>query len=591
MSLIVALGALFFYHLYVTDKLTAIKREIEVLKQHSLNSVATPPAKEYTAVSQNNIINPALDQPVSSFTPSTARQTTVPSIPYNNVYQPSEPSAFALWLKQDILVKVGALLLLIALGWFVSYAFANNWIGPVGRISLGILAGLGIIVLGVFRITKQPHQGAIFTVLGSTIIILTIFAARGIYDFFTPATALGLMFITVAFVALVSVRYKRSQQAMASLILGALAPLLTNAPTPEVTGLFLYLLMLVGGTLWVVYLNRNEVLTPLALGIVALYGLPYLDAPLSGETLIALGFTFLFVAIFFVTNVLSMLSTRTESRDAETAQYLTAIGTGLYVFVWIAVAAPTAWQTPLYLMWMLVFSGGAFAVYARTSNRSPFYIYGSVALSLLAAATAHEFSGAILTIVYTIQLLSIVLIADYVVMNSSVARKLAWLFLPLSFLALQHLVSPAWQYGILHTDFFAALLFTIAVMIVGMRLQSGSEGDINKQTISNTLLIVGGSYILILIWLIFHAVVVGSAATTLSLVTYTILGLIFYISGRHENNKNVTTVGVILIAGVVVRLLLIDVWMLQLEQRIILFFIIGVLLLSTAFIKKGNQVS
>jgi hypothetical protein len=52
-----------------------------------------------------------------------------------------------------------------------------------------------------------------------------------------------------------------------------------------------------------------------------------------------------------------------------------------------------------------------------------------------------------------------------------------------------------------------------------------------------------------------------------------------------------TTIGMLLIGGVVVRLLVIDVWALPLELRIVLFFIIGVLLLSTAFIKKGTKKS
>jgi len=589
MSIIIALGALFFYHLYISDKLATIRYEIDVLKGLRSVSVIPPPDAVFTTIdtSANNAAADSYHSP-SSFVPHLQRQST-PLYPESSTYTP-EPSAFALWLKQDILVKVGALLLLIALGWFVSYAFANNWIGPVGRITLGILTGLGIMVLGVVRIAVAPHQGGIFTVLGSTAIILTLFAARGIYGFFTPDTALGLMFMTVAFVAFVSVRYRREQLAIASLVLGAVAPLLTNVPALDVTDLSLYLLMLVAGTLWVVYLTRSSVLTPLALAIVALYGVPFLALPVSGDTLIALFFAFVFTSLFFVTNVLSILSKRNEILAGKTWHYLTAIGTGIYIFAWVAVAAPVVWQTPLYLIWMLVFAVGAFAVYSITNNRLPFYIYGSVALGLLAAATANEFEGAMLTIVYTIQLLTIILVADSLVMNSAVARKLAWLFVPLSIFALQHVISPAWQTGVIHTDFFATVIVTVALVIVGIKLLFGGADDEKTKTIALALLIVGGAYVLTLIWLVFHGVMADGPATTFSLVTYTILGLIFYVSGRKDSNKSLTTVGILLIVGVVGRLLLIDVWNLQLEQRIIVFFVIGVLLLSTAFIKKSTNV-
>lgn len=581
MTIAIVLGILFFYHLYISDRLKTLQYELDTLKRQ----------RAVTARSATTMVDD--EAAPTNFAPNTFSPHVAP-LPTqisraDTVYVPPEPSAFVLWLKQDILVKVGALLLLIALGWFVSYAFANNWIGPIGRITLGILFGLGLMILGVIRITKVPNQGAIFTVLGSTTVILTLYAARGIYDFFTPASALAGMFLMVAFVAFVSVRYQREQLAIASLVLGAVAPLLTNAPTPDITGLSLYLLMLVVGTLWVVYITRSHVLTPLALGVVALYGLPLLAEPLSGDTLIGLFFTFVFVSLFFITNVLSMLSDRNQNRVGEQSQYLTAIGTGLYLLVWIFVAAPDMWQTPLYLIWMVVFSVGAFAVYTRTRDRLPFYIYGSVALCLLVAATANEFEGALLTIVYTVQLLSIVLIADTVVMNSSVARKLAWLFLPLTFVALQHFVSPAWQDGVLHSDFFASFIVMTALLVVGLKLNQGRTGTTQIDTISQTLLIFSGSYALILIWLVFHAVLATGPATAFSLVTYTIGGLIFYVTGRLESNKNMVTIGMALIAGVVVRLLVVDVWALQLEQRIILFFVIGVLLLSTAFIKKGTK--
>ena len=97
---------------------------------------------------------------------------------------------FAVWLKEDWLLKVGAFLLLIGFGWLATYAFLNNWIGPMGRIALGIIAGALILVLGWWRIRKYLNQGGVFIVLGSTTILLTIFAAREIYGFFTPLSAL-----------------------------------------------------------------------------------------------------------------------------------------------------------------------------------------------------------------------------------------------------------------------------------------------------------------------------------------------------------------------------------------------------------------
>src|SRR3989344_5222259 len=43
------------------------------------------------------------------------------------------------WAKEDWLMKLGALLLLIAFGWLATLAFMKNWIGPPTRITLGIV--------------------------------------------------------------------------------------------------------------------------------------------------------------------------------------------------------------------------------------------------------------------------------------------------------------------------------------------------------------------------------------------------------------------------------------------------------------------
>ncbi|TSC78838.1 MAG: membrane protein [Parcubacteria group bacterium Gr01-1014_29] len=122
--------------------------------------------------------------------------------------RPSLFGAFVRWAEEDWLMKLGALLLLIGFGWLVRYAFLNNWIGPVGRITLGIACGVLFLAGGWWRMQRFTSQGSVFLALGSGIVLLSIFAARFLYDFFTPLSALIVMFLSVAFVALASVRFR-----------------------------------------------------------------------------------------------------------------------------------------------------------------------------------------------------------------------------------------------------------------------------------------------------------------------------------------------------------------------------------------------
>jgi len=45
------------------------------------------------------------------------------------------------FIGENLVNKIGIAILVLAIGFFVKYAIDNNWIGPVGRVGIGILCG------------------------------------------------------------------------------------------------------------------------------------------------------------------------------------------------------------------------------------------------------------------------------------------------------------------------------------------------------------------------------------------------------------------------------------------------------------------
>ena len=377
-----------------------------------VSSVSEP---ESASVYGNDYVSGATPQPVTTSEMTQNRPVDFTPQVVEGYKTESVVNNFIVWVKQDFMVKLGAFLLLIAFGWFVSYAFANNWIGAMGRIMLGLIFGALIMALGMWRIETRPHQGGIFMVLGSSIVILTLYAARELYDMFTPTVALVMMFLSVALVSFVSVRYSRKNLALSGLILAGVAPLFTATPDPDVVGLSLYLLVTVLGTLWVVYLRGWSVLTFAALGIVFLYHLPYIDS--MNET--GIWFGFLFTAIFFVANLVGLIANK--GGENKKSHLFTAVGTGIYVILWILGGVADEWQSLVLVLWMLVFSVGGFILYRALDKLTPFYIYGGTSIILLAAATAVELSGPVLTIAYTLEILALVVLAAKLFPQTKVA--------------------------------------------------------------------------------------------------------------------------------------------------------------------------
>jgi hypothetical protein len=338
----------------------------------------------------------------------------------------------------------------------------------------------------------------------------------------------------------------------------------------------------------VVKITKAPALTPAALIIVGLYNLLYIDSLSFEDELVGLMFAFVFTTIFFVSNILSLLY-RT-SQELKQSHIVTAAGTGIFLIVWILSAAPAVWQTPLYILWLSVFTTGAFVVYIKTNERTPFYIYSAVALGLLGAATVNEFSGAMLTIVFTLEVTALALVARYLLHTPAIASRVAILFVVPLLLSFEQLGSPAWQTGFLHSDFIALAILTVGLLLTASALyEARSEEAKNQVDTATTLFAVSVIYVLTLIWLVLHSVMSPDNATTVSLVIYTILGLSLYIRGRQTDHRAFIVTGSLLIGAVVLRLLFVDVWEMALPARIVTFIIVGVLLLSTAFIKKHQS--
>lgn len=514
---------------------------------------------------------------------------------YLREVQPTLVGNFVNWMRQDLMVKVGALLLLIGLGWFVSYAFANGWIDENGRIALGLLTGTAFLALGTWRINSYRQQGGIFTVVGATTILLTVFAARELYNLFTPLSALIIMFMAVVFVAFVSVSYRSEKLAYAGLILGSFAPLLTNTPVPDTVERLTYLMVVVLGTLWVVWITGWTRLTLTSLVITYLYSLPYffgLDNGVNQD--LAMTFSFLFVCLFFVANMVSLVRRHGQGIQHMATHTITALGTAIFLFTWIEAAATPEWRSLLYVAWAMVFAFGTYVVFLFTANRSAFYLYGATSIALLGVATATELEGSSLTIAYLLEISLLIIAAGKLSVGSRLVSQLSYLLVIPVLLSLESLSVYRWQEfylrGFFHEDFFVVSLTAIVLFSVGYFIQSLQNKEESKlaEVVSITLLAGGGFYTMALIWLILHSLIEYSLATMLALIIYTIFGITFFVQGKINNQIFLRWSGSILIALVVARLLLIEVWEMELEGRIITFLVIGIMLISTAFIKKIN---
>src|SRR5450432_3242452 len=76
------------------------------------------------------------------------------------------------------LLAGGAITLLLGIAFFIKYAFDNGWIGPSGRVAIGMIAGIALVAAGQrFERTSTALFAGVLTGLGGGVLYLSLWAA------------------------------------------------------------------------------------------------------------------------------------------------------------------------------------------------------------------------------------------------------------------------------------------------------------------------------------------------------------------------------------------------------------------------------
>ena len=537
-------------------------------------------------------------QEYSSLRPGTDVNASVPSIPLPPVPEPPvvlphEPSLSEQawqWFLHDWPVKLGAMLFFLAIGWVIPY-YAWQFISPVGRVMLGIVLGVGILGFGTYRIRQFRNQGSIFLALGAGVIYLSLSVGQFQYDLFPPVLALGFMFLTTAFLAYVSVIERARALVFLALFLGAIAPFLTNSRTADFVGLFSYLAVLCLGVLWVTRLTGWRELTTAAIIVYCFYSAPYIigfgGAPNATHALFA---TF-FALLFFIFNIFSLV----YDRKTESADLIAALLNGMLLIGWIDQEIIPEAKSFVAVVVAITASVGAYVAYTMTRIPAPVIVHSGVAGLFLAMATVYEFDGPLLSIALTLEAAFLVIGALVFLKQVSVARWASVLFLVPAVLVLGNIEHYSRSREVFTGDFFAILILTMVLGVSGYLLARSDREDTGETPVEHGLSfgifwsIMSGVLGMLLFWLMTHVAWSDTLATTISLAVYTLVGLYYYVSGRTHESRLHKRLGGALLIFVTAHLILVEMGAMSTEGRIIVFAIIGILLMSTAFFGRKKE--
>jgi len=205
--------------------------------------------------------------------PHPAAQPSPPSRPaavQARAELPWQPDARSLeaWIGRHGLGWVAVLLLLFATAFFLKYAFENRWIGELGRVSLGVLAGEGLCLAGLRYHRRGWHVFSQMLFAGGVVLLyLATYGAFGYYHLIPQRSAAIFLMALVAESAALAALYEAPAIALMALIGGLLTPLLLHTDVDQYRSLFAYLLFLNAGLAGLAFFKRWR-----AIGNVALLG-------------------------------------------------------------------------------------------------------------------------------------------------------------------------------------------------------------------------------------------------------------------------------------------------------------------------------
>jgi predicted membrane protein DUF2339 len=169
--------------------------------------------------------------------------------------------------------RMGAVALLFAVLYFYKYAVDNAWIGPAGRVLIGVLLGVAILAFAeIVRAKTKPAYVQILCGVGLAALYISAYASSAFYHLVDVTTAFAANAVILLLGAALAWRHRGEAVLIVVLVAGFLNPVLLSTGVDRPAALFTYLFLLTTVTLFVSVKRHFQIALPISIvGVVALF--------------------------------------------------------------------------------------------------------------------------------------------------------------------------------------------------------------------------------------------------------------------------------------------------------------------------------
>ena len=216
-------------------------------------------------------------------------------------YTTSETN-FEKYIGENLFGKIGILIFIIGIGFFVKYAIDQNWINETARTLMGYAVGAGMLVLAE-RLHKRYHTFSSLLAGGAFGIYYLITAiAFHYYDLFSHTMAFVILCATTIFMSAVSVLYDRKELAVTALVGGFIAPFIISTDSSSIISLQIYIGILNIGMFCLAMYKKWAILPMVSFGFtyIILWGTTAIGSFTDSEAVTIYPTLFAFATLFYV---------------------------------------------------------------------------------------------------------------------------------------------------------------------------------------------------------------------------------------------------------------------------------------------------
>ena len=489
--------------------------------------------------------------------------------------------------------RIGIVAILFAVSYFLKLAFDNNWIGPSGRVAIGILLGALMLPWSQWLLGRgYAYFSEGIAGLGEATLYVSVWAGCQYYSLFSRDIGFWAMILITALMAAVALGRNSQRIALLSLIGGFLTPLLVSSGKDEQVVLFTYLLIL-GAGLLVIGARKNWItLAPLSFLFSELYYWGWTSEfyhrtrPLERTVVFASLFFLVYAALPVIralNGILGELDIVVHLLNAFA--YLAA----LYTLLW----PKDRWPLTLFVLAL----AAAHLVVARLmpapgTGKSPLarFLFAGLALTFATLAIPIRLDGKWITLAFAVE--GAILVWSGFRAATNFLRQAGYLLLAIAALRVVFLPPPAGQF--LWNERFAAYLvmiacFGISLWAAGEHVPAVGEGERAEIAIFAVLINVYALIALSLeLWDFYGHAASGLQAdfaqhlALSALWTLYASALIFL--GVQRRSALLRWQALVLFGVTVVKVFIYDLSFLERVYRILSFLILGTVLLIVSFL-------